>query len=175
MRRRAALAWLVGLGAAGFGGVWGWGHRFDRIVIHHSAGATGSLELLRRVHRQRQPGDPIDMIPYHFVVGNGRGMGMGEIAPTGRWPRIWGAHTRNRRANLTGIGICLIGNFQNGPPSEAQYRAALDLAVDLARRYRIAADALYFHGELPGAQTLCPGRLFPRDRMRADFAAALAA
>jgi hypothetical protein len=175
MRRRRLLFVLFGLGVAGAGGVLWWRARFDRIVIHHSAGASGSIDLLRRVHRQRQPGDPIDMIPYHFVVGNGRGMGMGEVAATDRWPHVWGAHTRNRRANLTGIGICLIGNFETAPVAEAQYRAALDLAVDLARRYRIAADALCFHGELPGAQTLCPGRRFPRDRMRADFAAALRA
>lgn len=175
MRRRAILGGLAALGAAGAGGAWWWGNRFDRIVIHHSAGASGSPELLRRVHRQRQPGDPVDMIPYHFLVGNGRGMGMGEIAPTGRWPRLWGAHTRHRRANLTGIGICLIGNFETAPLPEAQYRAALALCVDLARRFGIGADRLLFHGELPGARTLCPGRQFPRDRMRAEFAAALAA
>ena len=35
--------------------------------------------MLRQVHRERQPNDPIDAIPYHFVIGNGRGMTDGEV------------------------------------------------------------------------------------------------
>jgi hypothetical protein len=52
MRRRRLLFGLVGLGVAGAGGVLWWRARFDRIVIHHSAGASGSIDLLRRVHRR---------------------------------------------------------------------------------------------------------------------------
>jgi len=54
-------------------------------------------------------------------------------------------------------------------------RTAPGLCVDLARRSGIAPDRPPFHGDLPGARTLCPGGHFPRDRTRAGFGAVLAA
>ena len=164
-RRRLLILILVGL-AAGVLPFY-WATRWRYIVIHHSGGSSGDLELLRRVHRERQARDPIDEIPYHFVIGNGKGMPLGEIAETGRWRRrLWGAHmsVRNTDRNLRGIGICLIGDFETGPVPEAQFQAALTLTRQLMARFRIPRENVTFHGGTPGEMTLCPGRNFPRDR-----------
>src|ERR687892_2579028 len=104
VRSSLALAG-VGLTAA----YWNWRWRY--IVIHHSAGESGSIEFLQRVHRERQPYDPIDAMPYHYVVGNGNGLGMGEIGSDWRQEfGLWGSHlsAKNTMRNALGIGICLI-------------------------------------------------------------------
>ena len=56
-------------GATAVAGAWYWPNRWKYIVVHHSAGDFATLESLQQVHRERQPGDPIDAIPYHYVIG----------------------------------------------------------------------------------------------------------
>jgi N-acetyl-anhydromuramyl-L-alanine amidase AmpD len=114
--------------------MWYWGQRWKYIAIHHSAGNYGNVPFLQRVHRERQPSDPVDAIPYHFIIGNGNGMRMGEIASSWRKKHdIWGAHVskRNRDWNMRGIGICLIGNFENHPVPDPQYTALVTLTRSL--------------------------------------------
>ena len=82
-----------------------WPRRWDYIIIHHSAGNSGTIALLQEVHRQRQPGDPIDAIPYHYVIGNGNGLAMGEVASDWRQENhIWGTHlsANNKKKNFLG-------------------------------------------------------------------------
>jgi len=169
MRRRALIFGTAATSILGFA-LW-WTRRWHYIVIHHSAGANGDLELLKRVHRARQPGDPIDAIPYHFVIGNGRGMAMGEVAETKRWQSgIRGAHVNGSKRNLFGIGICLIGNFENSKVPEPQYKALIELVRKLRLDHGIAARNVSLHGETPGQSSLCPGRNFPGARFRKDIA-----
>ena len=111
--------------------------------------------------------DPIDEPPYHFIIGNGNGMGVGEVAQTGRWRRrLWGAHMsgRNPDRNMRGIGICLIGDFETDTVPEDQLQAALALTRQLMERFGIPPENVTFHGGTPGEMTLCPGRKFPRQR-----------
>ncbi len=141
-----------------------WSRRWKYIVIHHSAGDFGTIEFLQKVHRERQGGDPIDAIPYHYVIGNGNGLAMGEIASD--WRRdfaIWGAHVsaNNPDRNVFGIGICLIGNFQESPVPDAQLASLIRLTRKLMRQYDIPTEHVGFHGKLAGESTLCPGRHFP--------------
>lgn len=163
----AALLLLTGAGALT------WSRRWKYIVIHHSGGDYGTIDFLQKVHRQRQAGDPVDAIPYHYVIGNGNGLGMGEVASD--WRRdyeIWGAHVsgNNTARNLFGIGICLIGNFEESPVPAVQMASLVSLTRTLMRRYGIRAGNVGFHGKLPGENTLCPGRHFPFD----EFGAAIA-
>lgn len=163
MDRRSVLVLLGAIGLLILSVLW-WRKRWRYIVIHHSAGAYGDVALLRRVHRERQPRDPVDEIPYHFLIGNGNGIGLGEVVETGRWRRrIWGAHVsgRNRNRNLRGIGICLIGDFERTQVPEAQLRAAIALTRSLMQRFRIPPERVTFHGKTPGERTSCPGRNFP--------------
>ncbi|MFV0408986.1 MAG: peptidoglycan recognition family protein [Paracoccus sp. (in: a-proteobacteria)] len=167
MRRRSLI--LAPLALAGAGAVWAVSPlRFNRIVIHHSGGGSGDPEMLIRVHRERQPRDPIDMIPYHFVIGNGRGMGDGEVHATARWRwRLWGAHLsgRNTALNVSSVGICLIGNFETAHVSPDQFDALTALCRELMKDYGIGREDIGFHGDTPGEATACPGRNFPRSAL----------
>ena len=150
-----------------------WRNRWTYIVIHHSAGTFGNINFLQQVHRQRQARDPIDAIPYHYVIGNGNGLGMGEVASDWRQSgQLWGAHVsaNNWDKNWKGIGICLIGNFEQHPVPPAQYRALVKLTKALMNRYVITADRVNGHGYLDGESTLCPGQHFPMDRFRREIA-----
>ena len=170
-RRTFVVGSSLALGAASLGGLY-WTHRWRYIVIHHSAGAYGTIELLQRVHRQRQAGDPIDAIPYHYVIGNGNGLALGEVASDWRGHfHIWGAHVsgNNSRRNFFGIGICLIGNYEERAVSPRQLQALVDLTRGLMRRYGIPRQNVAGHGMIPGESTKCPGKYFPFERFRASL------
>jgi hypothetical protein len=140
------------------------------IVLHHSATSGGSVESIDAVHRRQKDaeGKPWLGIGYHFVVGNGRRMGDGEIRPTFRWRKqLPGAHAGRREENERGIGICLIGNFDRRAPTEKQIAAARTLVKTLAGRYDIRRGRVLRHQDV--AATLCPGRLFPRQQVLADL------
>ncbi len=142
-------------------------------MIHHSAGDFGTIEFLQQVHRERQPNDPIDAIPYHYVIGNGNGLGLGEVAQDWRGERgIWGAHLsgNNTYTNVRGIGICLIGNFQASTVPPAQLAALISLTKDLMSRHGIRTEDVLGHGRVDGESTLCPGENFPWSEFQAAIA-----
>lgn len=174
-QRRRHFLKFTALGIAGLLGVGAFikVRRWRHIVIHHSAGHFGDVAFLNRVHRQRQPGDPVDSMAYHLVVGNGNGLAMGEIAQGLRWRcRLWGAHVsaRNTAYNLQGIGICLIGNYQEDHLPGEQYASLVRLVRGLMAEHRISPSRVHTHGRIPGEQTLCPGRNFPYNRFYMDIA-----
>ncbi len=173
-RRKFLTTSLVSVAALGSAG-WYWGERWKYIVVHHSAGGFGNIAFLQQVHRERQVRDPVDAIPYHYVIGNGNGMAMGEVASDWRQEYgIWGAHVsgRNSDRNMRGIGICLIGNFEQHAVPQKQYDALVGLTKALMKRYRIAADHVDGHGHVDGEQTKCPGKHFPMERFRKEIAQA---
>jgi len=165
-RRRLLVTAGSAIGALCAGAIW-WPRRWKYIVIHHSAGDFGTIEFLQQVHRDRQAGDPIDAIPYHYVIGNGNGLEMGEIASDGRRDfNIWGTHVsaNNLSRNFLGIGICLIGNFEEKDVPAKQFEALVSLTRNLMREHAIPAENVGFHGMIEGESTKCPGRNFPLDR-----------
>ncbi|MGI9301545.1 MAG: peptidoglycan recognition protein family protein [Gammaproteobacteria bacterium] len=173
MDRRKLLLWsLVCLLLGSAGGIH-WRRRWKYITIHHSAGTFGNISFLQKVHRQRQPSDPVDAIPYHFVIGNGNGMGLGEIASDWRYEYgIWGAHVSGNNAdrNLRGIGICLIGNFEKQEVPKAQLDALVTLTRQLMKDFDIPAKNVTGHGYLPGESTRCPGNKFPMSWFMSEVA-----
>lgn len=150
-----------------------WPNRWRYIVIHHSAGSYATIEFLQQVHRQRQSGDPIDAIPYHYVIGNGNGLGMGEIA--GDWRQdfdIWGTHIsgNNIARNFFGIGICVVGNFEESEVPAKQFDALVILTKSLMYRYDIPLENVSGHGMIEGESSKCPGRKFPIDKFKQAIA-----
>ena len=162
----SSIVGLAGLGA------YGWDKRWTYIVIHHSAGRFGNIAFLQQVHRERQAGDPIDAIPYHYVIGNGNGLGLGEIVSDWRQEYdLWGAHVsgNNKDRNFRGIGICLIGNFEHEQIQEKQYFALVNLTRKLMSKYSIPIENVTGHGRTPGESTKCPGKLFPYEQFYKDI------
>ncbi len=126
------------------------------IVIHHSASEGGSVEAIDSAHKGRG----WDGVGYHFVIGNGDGMGDGEIESTFRWRgQTHGAHAGDKEYNQHGIGICLIGNFDEEQPSAAQLASVKRLVSVLKHEYAIPSNEVIGHRDVKA--TACPGRNLP--------------
>lgn len=141
------------------------------VVIHHSATAAGSVESIHDDHRRRtdRNGNNWLGIGYHFVIGNGAGMPDGQIQATFRWrQQIHGAHSGSTSHNLHGIGICLIGNFQQSPPGSEQQDALVRLVAALSDLCELPPESVIGHNAV--RPTDCPGRFFPmQDVLRDSF------
>lgn len=139
---------------------------WKHIVLHHSGGSRGNVAELHEAHRQRldENGRPWRGIGYHFVIGNGQGMPDGRIEATFRWDdQLEGAHAGDAEYNQQGIGICLIGNFDEQRPTTAQLRAVEQLVSLLKRDYGIKAERVVGHRDVK--PTRCPGQYFPMERV----------
>ena len=133
-------------------------HAWRYIVIHHSATDTGSADDFDRMHRHERGWDELG---YHFVITNGRGGPDGAVQIGPRWHKQkWGAHcggTPDNQYNNVGIGICLVGQFDDHTPSEQQIESLIRLVRFLVGRYRIRPANILGHADAPNARTACPG------------------
>lgn len=103
----------------------------------------------------------------HFIIGNGNGVGDGEIRTTGRWQRQGdGRHISvpGFSYNATSVGICLMADSTASGPTARQVAALASLVQALQATCQISPDHVYLHREL--AQVNCPGPGFPADRFR---------
>ncbi len=133
------------------------------LVIHHSGSSVGNVAMIQAEHLRRGMENGM---AYHFLIGNGSaGLGDGEIAEGRRWKyQLQGGHAHQDSLNQTGIGICLVGNFNRAAPTAAQWRALARLVVDLQREFNIADDHIHGHGQYFGEDSDCPGKNFDWDR-----------
>lgn len=150
--------------------------RWKTIVVHHSTSEKDTPAGMDAWHRQRgwQNG-----LGYHFVIGNGVGYPDGAVYVGPRWKRqIQGAHCATKSAgwyfgkyrpsnffNDRGIGICLVGNMNNHPPTEKQREALAELVAWLRGKTGISNDLVYGHGHVTHA-TQCPGRYLTLSTLR---------
>ena len=134
------------------------------IVLHHSATNSGGYAQIDRDHRKLLG---FAGCGYHFVIGNGTDSGDGQIEVADRWlNQKNGVHCRNGKSpdvNEYGIGICLVGNFDQTEPTPKQIVAAQALVAYLGDRYTIPADHRGTHDEFATGETACPGQYFPTD------------
>lgn len=137
------------------------------IVAHHSAVPRGNAESYGNHHLRR---GMTNGLAYHFVIGNGNGSGDGEIEIGPRWFRQQqGGHVRSQEVNHRGIGICLVGNFEETRPTQRQM-AAFTALVGYLRDFVPTSTRFAVHREIDGRNhTLCPGRFFPTARMHQLF------
>ena len=136
------------------------------LVVHHSANARGSYDSIDREHRKIQGWDGCG---YHFVIGNGTDSPDGQIEVTRRWSnQKYGLHCRSAKSpevNEYGIGICLIGDLDQSPPTHKQIAATKALVNYLSQHYQIPADHAGTHAELADSPTACPGQYFPEEQI----------
>ena len=140
---------------------------WEFVVLHHTASSGGSVESIHEAHLKKKDksGNPWLGIGYHFVIGNGNGMGDGEIQPTFRWrEQMHGAHAGSNDYNQRGIGICLVGNFEDQHPSDAQLQAVERLVATMKKEYGISSERVVGHAEVKA--TACPGKHFPLEAIR---------
>jgi hypothetical protein len=140
-------------------------HSWESIIVHHSASDRGGARTFDVAHRARG----WDELGYHFVIGNGTDTPDGYIEVGSRWRKQkHGAHckTPDNYYNDYGVGICLVGNFDEKSPSPKQMESLRKLVSFLTQRYHIAPYRIYGHGEVRGTSTHCPGQYFPMDTVR---------
>ena len=132
------------------------------VVLHHSASPSGSYGAIDQEHRKRLGWEGCG---YHFVIGNGSGSPDGQVEVAQRWSdQKHGIHCRNGKnsdVSEYGIGICLVGNLDDTPPTPRQIAAAQTLVAYLGSRYNIPADRIGTHAQLASSPTACPGKYFP--------------
>ncbi len=142
--------------------------RWKYIVAHHSGIDDGNAAAYDRYHR-----DHMHMqngLAYHFVIGNGRDSGDGQIEIGGRWRRqLHGGHVRNNWVNQVGIGICLVGNFERHDPTRRQMEALVQLIDWLRADVIRIPNKFSVHKEIDRNHTVCPGRHFPVADMHRRF------
>ncbi len=156
--------------------------RWTTIVVHHSAAPQATPVSMHRYHLKLGWDRGLG---YHFVIGNGTNYPDGQLYVGPRWRKQQtGAHCKTKAGryagsmrsanyfNEHGIGICLIGNFEQTRPTAAQMRTLRDLIAVLVREVGINPAHVYGHGEITG-KTACPGRLINMAALRRDLRVAL--
>lgn len=138
--------------------------RWDSIVIYHSASPYGtptSLESRQRELTRQGMG-------FHFLVGNGAGMGDGDIHVGYRWmDQSEGLHALGQADGVdprNAVGICLIGDGNRRPFTRMQVQRLAQLVGSLARELGIDPSRVYLQSDL--AETGSPGRYFPEAQFR---------
>ena len=139
------------------------GTRWKWIVAHHSAIKYGNAAIYGRTHLERGMENGL---AYHFIIGNGINSGDGEIEIGPRWQKqLDGGHVHREDMNKVGIGICLVGNFEETRPTAKQV-AALQELIDYLRGETWGKKLKFtVHKEVAPGRTLCPGRNFPLSKM----------
>ncbi len=138
--------------------------KWKNIVIHHSATGVGNSMQFNKAHKKKG----WKGVGYHFIIDNGTcGKDDGQIETTPRWiNQEDGAHCKAGEMNKTGIGICLVGNFSKERVSRKQLNSLVYLVKTLQGFYHIPDNRVFGHGNVPGAQTECPGKKFPWKKFR---------
>jgi LysM repeat protein len=142
--------------------------KWKHIVIHHSGTYMGTVKGMDRFHREERHME--NGLAYHFVIGNGNGMGDGEIAVGHRWTeQLDGGHLRSDELNAVSIGICLVGDFEHARPTAKQMDSLRALIHDLLGRCKLGAGSICTHQQINTLYTRCPGRQFPTEAFLAEF------
>ena len=136
-------------------------NKWEKIILHHSATEGGNAHNFDEYHRETKKWE--HGLAYHFVIGNGKGSKEGEIEIGSRWKeQIHGAHTSNMDLNRISIGICLVGNFEDGnKPTYNQFESLAVLVNYLSKRYNIPESNIIKHNQVRRKHTACPGKNFP--------------
>lgn len=127
------------------------------IVIHHSATPDGTIyrdfDSIKRGHLARGWRD----IGYHWIIEKVNGQ---LVAQPGRPERDTGAHCIGRNQN--GIGVCVVGNFQDETPSDELYRFVANVCKGIIERHPIKE----IGGHRDYDATACPGQYFDVEKVR---------
>jgi len=141
--------------------------RWDKIVIHDSGTLLGSAASLNREHERLGRSG----LGYHFVIGNGSDTNDGLIEVGFRWrTQKIGAHSLGPDAatfNRSGIGICLVGDADRKPITDAQMRELVWLVQQLQEKFNIPAHEVYLG--IGSGQAPLPNGHFPLGTFRREL------
>lgn len=127
--------------------------RFSSIVIHHSASEVDNYQSIKAFHQKRGWRDAA----YHLILSNGSTqVPLGYLEATSRYRFLaYSLATQSPYHNLTGVHLCVVGNFSEHE-MPARLRPALAHAVAaLQQRYHIPDSKILFHRDCSDSE--CPG------------------
>lgn len=133
--------------------------KWDYLVIHHSLTEDRIVpdwEAIWKYHLQEKGWESIG---YHFGLEIINGIYHYRI---GRSLDLDGAHTIG--ANKNGIGILLVGNYDNQPPNSKQYFLLAWLCKRLMKTFNIPLENIKGHRDYQPGKT-CPGEKFDFHRL----------
>ena len=116
------------------------------LVVHHSA--LPLTDGVREIQYKHQKDKGYADIGYHFVINAAGAM------YEGRPLNVRGAHVGG--FNTGSVGICLLGNFEEGQPTPAQLTSLEALAGALKTQFNITH--LAGHRDFQPTETVCPGK-----------------
>jgi len=138
--------------------------RWTGVVIHHSGEPAGDADSITRKHLAVG----YQGLGYHFLIGNGNGLGDGVIHVGYRWnEQLPGAHVSGPNGdahNQRSIAICLIGNGDRRPFTDRQLAQLANLVQRLQLQLDISARNVHLHRDLFD-QTTSPGNFFAAARL----------
>ncbi len=144
------------------------------IVIHASGTPAASVEALDRSSQALG----LDSMPFHFVIGNGLDAPDGSVVAGRRWTeqragsgtaqRPDGSQPDSAWFDEHAIAICLAGNGDRRPFTEAQLDALIRSVKELQRLHGIPDSAVYLHADLSPVSD--PGVHFAREQFFAALA-----
>jgi hypothetical protein len=145
--------------------------RWKYIIVHNSGTRQGNARIFNTYHRRIRKMQ--NGLAYHFVIGNGKSSGNGEIEIGSRWTRqINGGHVASDYLNNIAIGICLVGDLNRDLPTKAQL-AALDELIAYLRgrvgKIKGKQTIVLPHKKINPKPTDCPGDRFPYSWLRRRF------
>jgi hypothetical protein len=143
--------------------------RWQGIVIHHLGAPGGDAESIHRRHLSYG----FQGLGYHFLIGNGNGLGDGVIHIGYRWQdQLPGAHALGAAGdwhNHHSISICLIGNGDRRPFTERQMVQLAKLVSRLQDELGIPAGQVHLHRDISTdleQPVTSPGRYFGAAQFR---------
>jgi len=139
--------------------------RWRYLVVHNSGTRQGNAKAFDFYHTnvRKMPNG----LAYQFVIGNGTSSGDGEIEVGSRWRKqINGGHVHSDYLNNIALGICLVGDFNQGKPTQKQLESLDELLRYLRQRVGKVDNkwaVVKAHREInpPRWPTDCPGNDFP--------------
>lgn len=136
----------------------------DKLVLHHAAGNATAAS----VHNFHRFTNGWAGIGYHFYIHkdgkiykgreeNWRGAHAAEVGPSDG--------NLDNDTNATSLGIAVMGDYYKETMPKAQEDAVVELGKYLVSKYGMKQ--IFRHGDPGIGQTLCPGKNYPFERIKA--------
>ncbi len=140
--------------------------KVTRIIVHHSLtkdSGTVSWGAIRKYHTDPNGEYKMDDIGYHAGVElvTNQDVSYYEILLGRMWDRV-GAHTKGY--NEDSLGICFVGNFDEGDVPEQQMITGAKLIAYWCRLFGLTIHNIFPHWAF--ADKSCPGKYFSMAGLR---------
>ena len=144
---------------------------WSSIVIQHLGEPAASIKSIQRSHLS----GGLDGIGFHFIIGNGNGLGDGVVHGSERWlnqaraARPIYVAPENWDENV--ITICLIGNGNRRPFTERQVLHLSRLVQRLQNELSIESNDVYLASDLLASSKMppSPGKFFAEALFRSQL------